>query len=47
MVRRTGARRLVITHRWAKIPAEHVLEEAKAAFGGRVDAAEPGRGFSL
>ena len=47
MARETGAKRLVITHRWAKIPAADVLEEAEAAFGGRVDAAEPGRGFSL
>lgn len=47
MVREAGARRLVITHRWAKIPAADVLEEATAAFGGRVDAAEPRRGFSL
>jgi ribonuclease BN (tRNA processing enzyme) len=47
MVRDAGARRLVITHRWAKIPAAAVMEEATAAFGGRVDAAEPGRGFSL
>jgi ribonuclease BN (tRNA processing enzyme) len=47
MVRQAGARRLVITHRWAKVPATDVLEEATTAFGGRVDAAEPGRGFSL
>ena len=47
MVREAGATRLVITHRWAKIPAAAVLEEAVAAFGGPVDVAEPGRGFSL
>ena len=47
MVRAAGARRLVITHRWAKIPAAAVLDEARQAFGGRADAAEPGRGFSL
>jgi ribonuclease BN (tRNA processing enzyme) len=41
------ARRLVITHRWAKVPAAAVLAEAAAAFGGRVDAAEIGLGFSL
>jgi ribonuclease BN (tRNA processing enzyme) len=45
--RQAEVRRLVITHRWAKIPAAQVLEEAVAAFGGRVDAAEAGRGFSL
>lgn len=40
-------RRLVVTHRWAKIPAAAVLSEATGAFGGRVDAAEIGLGFSL
>jgi ribonuclease BN (tRNA processing enzyme) len=42
-----GARRLVVTHRWAKIDPGAVLAEARAAFPGRVDAAEIGRGFSL
>lgn len=41
------ARRLVLTHRWAKIPAAAVLAEASAIFPGRVDTAEIGRGFSL
>jgi ribonuclease BN (tRNA processing enzyme) len=41
------ARRLVVTHRWSKIPAGDVLEEARASFSGRIDAAEPGRGYSL
>ncbi len=41
------ARRLVLTHRWSKIPAIAVLEEARAGFSGRVDAAEPGRGYSV
>lgn len=40
------ARRLVITHRWAKISASSVYEEAVGAFGGRVDQAAIGRGFS-
>ncbi|HLX89144.1 MAG TPA: MBL fold metallo-hydrolase, partial [Acidimicrobiales bacterium] len=42
-----GARRLVITHRWAKLPAVGVEEEARLAFGGPVGVAEIGRGFSL
>ncbi len=42
-----GARRLVITHRWAKLPAAPVLEEATRAFGGPVGVAEIGKGFSL
>ena len=42
-----GVGRLVITHRWAKLPAEPVLDEARRAFAGRVDVAEIGRGFSL
>lgn len=41
------ARRLVVTHRWAKLAESDVLSEASAAFGGRVDAARVGRGFSL
>lgn len=45
--REAGARRLVITHRWAKVPAEAVHAEAAEAFGGPVEQAEPGRGFSL
>lgn len=41
------ASRLVVTHRWPKIPAAAVLAEAADAFGGRVDSAEVGVGFSL
>ncbi len=41
------ARRLVVTHRWPMLPAAAVLAEAADAFGGRVDAAEIGLGFSL
>jgi len=42
-----GARRLVVTHRWAKIAASAVVAEAESAFGGAVGQAEVGRGFSL
>ena len=45
--RQADARRLVVTHRWSTVPAAAVLEEATASFGGRVDQAEVGRGFSL
>lgn len=41
------ARRLVVTHRWSKIAAGAVLDEARGAFSGRLDTAVPGRGFSL
>ena len=44
---KAGARRLVITHRWATIAAPAVLAEATDSFGGRVDAAAVGTGFSL
>lgn len=44
---RAGARRLVVTHRWPSADPVAVLAEAAAAFGGRVDAAAAGRGFSL
>ena len=47
MAREAGARRLVVTHRWAKIPAAAVLQEAADAFAGPVGQAEVGRGFSL
>jgi len=45
--RRSGARRLVITHRWPTVGAGAVAAEAAEAFGGRVDSAAVGRGFSL
>jgi ribonuclease BN (tRNA processing enzyme) len=45
--RRAGARRLVVTHRWATIPAAAVRAEAEAAFGGPVEQAAVGRGYSL
>lgn len=45
--REAKARRLVITHRWAAVPAAAVLDEARLAFGGDVAQAEIGRGFSL
>ena len=45
--RQAGARRLVVTHRWAKIPAAALLDEARQAFGGSVAQAEIGRGYSL
>lgn len=45
--REAAARRLVVTHRWATIPEAAVVAEAASAFGGRVDAARVGRGFSL
>ena len=43
----SGVRRLVITHRWSTIAASPVRQEASEAFGGHVDVAEIGRGFSL
>lgn len=42
-----GAKRLVVTHRWATIPEAAVVAEAATSFGGRVDSARVGRGFSL
>jgi len=45
--REAGARRLVTTHRWPSIDQAAILDEARAAFGGPVAAAAPGRGFSL
>ncbi|MGH9016886.1 MAG: MBL fold metallo-hydrolase [Acidimicrobiales bacterium] len=40
-------RRLVLTHRWPTIAAADVQEEAVAAFGGPVEQAAVGRGYSL
>lgn len=42
-----GARRLVVTHRWPTIAAAAVLAEATDTFGGHVDQAAVGRGYSL
>lgn len=42
-----GARRLVVTHRWPTISAAAVAAEAEEAFGGKVETAAVGRGFSL
>jgi ribonuclease BN (tRNA processing enzyme) len=45
--RRAGARRLVVTHRWPTAPAAEVLAEATETFGGHVEQAAVGRGYSL
>jgi ribonuclease BN (tRNA processing enzyme) len=45
--RAASARRLVITHRWPTIPAEAIRAEATETFGGPVEQAAIGRGFSL
>jgi hypothetical protein len=37
----------VITHRWPTADPAEVLAEATAAFGGRVEQAAVGRGYSL
>jgi ribonuclease BN (tRNA processing enzyme) len=42
-----GVRRLVLTHRWPTITAASVEEEAAAVFGGALETATIGRGFSL
>jgi len=42
-----GARRLVVTHRWPSIAAADVRAEASEAFGGPVEEARIGRGYSL
>ncbi len=42
-----GARRLVVTHRWPTVTAEAILAEATETFGGHVDQAAVGRGYSL
>ncbi len=46
-VRRAGARRLVVTHRWSTVDARDVVAEASEAFGGHVEQAAVGRGYSL
>jgi ribonuclease BN (tRNA processing enzyme) len=45
--RRSGARRLVITHRWPTIEAIAVAKEAEAAFGASVEQAVIGKEFVL
>ena len=45
--RHAGARRLVVTHRWPTVPAAALLAEATEAFGGTVEQAAVGRGYSL
>jgi ribonuclease BN (tRNA processing enzyme) len=45
--REAGARRLVVTHRWPTIAARSILAEATETFGGHVDQAAVGRGYSL
>ncbi|HXW33720.1 MAG TPA: MBL fold metallo-hydrolase [Acidimicrobiales bacterium] len=45
--RAARARRLVLTHRWPTVPASALKEEAEESFGGVVDQAAVGRGFSL
>jgi ribonuclease BN (tRNA processing enzyme) len=42
-----GAARLVITHRWPSVAAAAVLGEATDTFGGRVEQAAVGRGYSV
>jgi ribonuclease BN (tRNA processing enzyme) len=44
--RASGARRLVITHRWATVTERAVVAEATDSFGGRVEVAAVGRGYS-
>lgn len=45
--KKARARRLVVTHRWPTVAAHAVLSEATDAFGGRVDTAQVGVGYSL
>jgi ribonuclease BN (tRNA processing enzyme) len=45
--KRSGARRLVITHRWPTIEATAVAKEAEAAFGASVEQAVIGKEFVL
>lgn len=42
-----SVRRLVITHRWPTVRAEDVLAETVAAFGGPVEQAAVGNGYTL
>jgi len=45
--RRAGARRLVVTHRWPTVTASAILSEATETFGGHVEQAAVGRGYSV
>lgn len=42
-----SVRRLVVTHRWPTIPAEEIEKEAAESFGGPIEQAVVGRGYSL
>jgi ribonuclease BN (tRNA processing enzyme) len=42
-----SVRRLVVTHRWPTIPAQAIEAEATEAFGGPVEQAVVGRGYSI
>ena len=42
-----AARRLVVTHRWPSVAPGAIMAEAVDAFGGRVDTATVGHGYSL
>jgi ribonuclease BN (tRNA processing enzyme) len=42
-----SVRRLVVTHRWPTIPPEAIRSEVLEAFGGRVDQASVGAGYTL
>ena len=44
--RTAKARRLVVTHRWPTVSEAAVVAEAAAGFGGPVEVASVGRGFS-
>jgi len=45
--RASGAKRLVLTHRWPTVGAELLAKEAEAAFGGPVEQAAIGKEFTL
>jgi len=45
--RAAGVRRLVVTHRWPTVPAAAIVSEATESFGGHVEQAAVGRGFTL
>jgi ribonuclease BN (tRNA processing enzyme) len=45
--RQAGARRLVVTHRWATVDPRDVVVEATESFGGHVEQAAVGRGYTL
>jgi ribonuclease BN (tRNA processing enzyme) len=45
--KQAGARRLVVTHRWPTISASSILTEVTETFGGFVEQAAVGRGYTL